>query len=711
MKSPIRLKPIFLINLFLFMQIMLTAQDWQWKWGAPGDKSLRFIDALHSMGTDHRNLFCTSFTYNDSIVLPDTTFCHNYNNPNISNVALAFYQNDGTYIDAVDIYTNVTGNILKALSCTDTSGNTYVAVEFQIRAYLNSVTVDHGPGPYPSTPDIFIAKLGPDREVKWVRLIWGTAQSKLQGLAISADQQIYVATFHYNNNITGADIYYFGQDSSHYFTNIESILKIDGEGNLKWRKEIRSEQMGAGAPKLFFTGEDGTIYDIVKARYDCYIDQDTLFVPSGHEPWVDFPCLLRFNPDGDFLGGKMIESLTNINDMKAGLDGALYFAGFFYDSTFIANDTLLVGADSIGYILGKTDENFEVGWYQATKVKSSQVNPMFHIVPDGDNLYFASTFFKTFQFAGQTFTFGTVRKPLIGKFLPDGTLDHYVIGQGLSEMYADDLVKDNCNNLLLTGRFSAEVYFGKDTLHGLYNSPYMGFLQVNAPLDPGLGQDTVGCSKLTLRAAPGFSYYSWNNGSSMTDSLEVTETGWVSVTVHNDHFCWATDSVFVTITIPPERLLGNDTMIYVNDSLPISLTVPYDHCLWSTGDTASTIMINGKELGLGKHTISVSIENGPCKVSDSIQITVAKNQGTEEMIEQELAFYPNPFDDKIMILLQQGVNKLSITDTDGKVIGTLSFDTPSSQFQELELSWLSKGIYIIQVSSGQNVYTGKMIKR
>jgi hypothetical protein len=90
---------------------------------------------------------------------------------------------------------------------------------------------------------------------------------------------------------------------------------------------------------------------------------------------------------------------------------------------------------------------------------------------------------------------------------------------------------------------------------------------------------------------------------------------------------------------------------------------------------------------------------------------VAKNQGTEEMIEQELAFYPNPFDRKIMILLHRGINKLSIADTDGKLLRILSFDTPSSQFQELELSWLSKGIYIVQVSSGQNVYTGKMIKR
>jgi hypothetical protein len=709
MKPFIHLNQLLTLSLFLFLSLPLKSQDWQWKWGAPNDKAFRSVQSLAPMGTDRSNRFCVAYGYSDSLFLHDTIFAHNTGKYS-SNTALAFYSTDGIFDKAIDLYTIPFGNIWNAVSRTDTSGNIYIASEFQIQAILMDTVINHGPAPHAETPDVFIAKLGPDMEIKWVRLIWGSSQATIEGFTIGSDQHIYISTSHYGNGGGTEIVNYFKQDSSQFTTTIQSIMKLDPDGNLSWRKEIKSGNPGADA-LAFFTGEDGNIYHLSNTAHSYSIGVDTVFIPSGHPKYTQFPCVLSFNPGGELIKGLMIDNGLYLTDLKVDLAGEMFFSGKYADTAYIANDTLIAGADSIGTLLGKANANFGVYWYQTVHTKSSQTLPFFQIAPQDGDLYFAATFTRTFDFAGHTFNFGYSKKPLIGQLIPGGILEHYTIGPGSSEMYAYNLISDNCKNLLLTGMFSGIAYFGRDTLHGFFGSQYMGFLQTHAPLDPGLGNDTIVCQRIVLHTGPGFNYYSWNNGVSMADSLEVNETGWYSLTVHNENNCWATDSVFVTITIPPDRLLGNDTTIYRRDSLLLNLTVPYDHCLWSTGDTTASVILKGSDLGVGRHTIFVSIESGPCEVSDSIQVTVTGNPGLNEIDQEAFSFYPNPVDANIMILLPQGNNKVHIYDTDGKILLSLSFHDESIHCHEIDLSFLPKGVYFLQLITGQKVRFGKLIKR
>lgn len=688
----------------------MNAQDWQWKWGAPTDKSFRYTNGIQSLGTDYANRFCVAYSYNDSLFLHDTVFGHNTTNPYTSNVALALYRNDGTFLRAIDLFSNANGNIWQTYSRTDSSGNMYIACEFQVRAFLNGAIINHGPGPYTETPDIFIAKLGTDMVVEWVKVIWGSTQATLAGFEVGNDQQIYLATSHYGNGGASEYVNYFGADSTYYHSTIYSILKINPQGNLLWRKEIGTENVSANFLR-FVTGQDGKIYHVSTTAGAYHIGPDTVLVPPGHPQNTQFLCLLSFNTDGDFLHGQMIDNRLNITDLKVDQAGEMYFSGIYWDTAYVANDTLVAGPDSTGSLLGKTDSNFNVLWYQDVKAKASLGTPVFHIVPDAGDLYFAATFIRTFQFAGQTFHFGNSRKPLIGKLLPGGILENFTVGQSSSDMYAYDLTADNCRNLLLTGMFTGKAFLGKDTLHGYLQSEFIGFLQVHPPPDPGLGNDTAVCRQLVLHAAPGLSYYSWNNGISTTDSIVVSATGWYSVTMHNENYCWATDSVFVTVTTPPEKLLGSDTSIYRRDSLMLKVTVPYDRCLWSTGDTTASVYLHGADLGVGDHTIFVSIDTGPCEVADSIHIAVTWSPGLEDQAGETCKFYPNPFRDNISILLPQGSNQVSISGPDGKQLLTFSFNNQTSQYHEIGLSSLPGGMFFLQVVSGQKVYVGKLVKQ
>lgn len=695
--------------MFLFSAMSSTAQEWQWKWGVPGDNSRPQIQEIQAIWTDYLNRSAMVYTYNDTLVLPDTNFIHTSLRPYNFNAAIAFYRHDGTFSNAVDISTSADGHIWNTLTRTDKAGNVYIACEFQVQAILNDSVINHGPAPWPETPDIFVAKLGPDNQVLWIRLILATSQSTLDGLEISADQQVYLATSHYANGAANQFVSFFGADSSSYSKSIQCILKITPEGSLEWRKEINTAN-GSGYGMNFLKGEDENLYHFSSTNGACYVGNDTVPIPPGYKPYSSFQCLMSFTPGGNFLAGKMLENRINIRDIKVDPAGDIFFSGLYWDTAFVANDTLLVGKDSIGSILGKATNNFDIQWFQSVKTKNTFVVPQFQIVPENGDLFFAATFMRTFQFAGQTFQFGNSRKVLIGKLLPGGILGQYFVGESSSEMTALDLAADNCHNLLLSGAFSGTLILGSDTLHGFANSKFVGFLQTHAPIDPALGNDTTVCQHITLHAAKGYPYYKWNHGTAASDSLLADQTGWYSVTVHDDQYCWGTDSVYILVKSPPVRVLGNDTIMYRKDSVFLHPVTPFDHCLWSTGDTTSSILIKGKQLGVGQHTIFITIRTGPCIVTDSIRIDVTWSPGMDDMTGNEIAVYPNPFSDHIMVRLKEGKCQLAVFNPEGKMVCSIVMPEGADNVQKIWFPDLLPGVYILQLITGEDVYYRKLVK-
>ena len=710
------MKQFFKINrlvytiIFLLSSFSMDAQDWEWKWGAPDDFTNKYITEIKSMGTDRMNRFCFALSYNDTLFIGDTLFAHYTGNPYISNVAVAFYRHDGKFLRAIDIYTNEYGNIWNGLSKTDSAGNVYIAFEFQQNAFLMDSLINHGgPGAYAYVPDILIAKLGPDFDIKWTRLIWGSNQSTVKGLEIDRDQQLIIATSHYGNGVTTEYVNFFGNDSSYYNGSIQNILKINQEGTLIWRKEIRSD-VGNTNQINFQNGEDGNFYFLSETQGAYYIGTDTVFFPSGLPVNTSLPCLLAFTSGGQFLRGQMIDTRLHLRELKVDLSGDLYFAGYYWDTLFIANDTLTAGADTLGSVIGKADSLFNVLWYQAVNTKSTLVIPEFQIVHDNGDLYFAGTFMRTFQFAGQTFQFGNNRKVLIGKLVEGGALASYLVGQASGVMNAFDLTGDNCRNLLLTGMFSGRAIFGNDTLDGFSQSKFMGFLQMQPPIDPGLGNDSVYCQSTTLHAVKGYSAYSWNNGLSTADSLEVNQTGWYTVTVADEHYCSGIDSVFITITSPPVIYLGKDVSIYRKDSLLLATPFVFEQCIWSTGDTTPAVIIRGKDLEIGSNPISVWVKAGPCTATDTMIVHVDWSPGFHEPVRNDMLLYPNPVDDFAMVLLKCGKNRISIQNLQGKTMWTENVESVIDQYHKIWLSFLPEGIYCIQIVTDTNTNREKFIK-
>jgi gliding motility-associated-like protein len=145
----------------------------------------------------------------------------------------------------------------------------------------------------------------------------------------------------------------------------------------------------------------------------------------------------------------------------------------------------------------------------------------------------------------------------------------------------------------------------KDTVHISF------YPEVTADV---LGNDTSACANSGLKIKtlnPFFSYH-WNTGSK-DRIVHPTHTGNYSVTVKNKFGCKKSDTMFVKIfPIPhPEILYDTDLDAFCkNPFVHLQAKGNFDHYLWSTGDTTSSIVTIHNEKDI--FTLLVSDSKG-CK--------------------------------------------------------------------------------------------------
>ncbi len=84
----------------------------------------------------------------------------------------------------------------------------------------------------------------------------------------------------------------------------------------------------------------------------------------------------------------------------------------------------------------------------------------------------------------------------------------------------------------------------------------------------------------------------------------------------------------------------------------------------------------------------------------------------EEDLNNVISIYPNPAEDLISIDLSslESVERIQLFDLSGKVVLETS-SVSNSQKSVLDLSELEKGVYIVRINSGSELYTQKIVKQ
>lgn len=216
--------------------------------------------------------------------------------------------------------------------------------------------------------------------------------------------------------------------------------------------------------------------------------------------------------------------------------------------------------------------------------------------------------------------------------------------------------------------------------------------------------------------------YTWNvptgwnitagNGTNQITVTVGNNNGTIKVTPNK--VCDGTpQTASATLAEVPNVSLGADTTICIYNSIILDAGSGYSNYLWSpNSETTQTITLNGETLGLGAHTIGVTVSNSfNCTGSDEIVITVEECSGIEEnnIIG---SIYPNPANEAINILFPSNQTdiRIVITDIAGKQVLTKYVESISQgEIINLPVSNFSKGTYTVNIISKHSNQTNLII--
>lgn len=597
-----------------------VSQEWHWLWGdKPGTTMGEGDLGVTIRGFDFHNNIYGSFLYNKTIYVHDTVFYHGDVN---GNYVFVRYDSTGKFDLPLDVWATWPEAVYNPFLGTDHDLNLYVGGSFVRGFHIQDTTFTFAPGTSIFHPEVFIAKLRFDYDVVWGGMISGSWQDDLTGLVVDRNDDIYLASHHIASPTWNSVVVFLGQDTTHVSAPFSAITKIDGDGNIIWKREIH----GYIHQLQLTMGQDGLIYYRGYSGDDLSIPgYGIITYPWVNEMWANF--IIAFDADGELVQAKYLNPKTRFFHFAVDKWSNKYISWGFQDTLLLGNDTIIAPPEETWQYIAKFDPEMEQPfWYQIVPREQGQTIYSLLPLPYEDHLIFTTCGDKNVTIGDTVLQLGNYyTKGIIGEFSETGQLVNIQTVSTQYNLCLYSSMLDNCGNLVAGGKFQGTAVFNQDTLISYYNpnkEPFVAKLQIHEPLDLNLGNDTTVCEEYVLYAPSGYETYIWNDSSTGQNWLDITETGNYVLQCATEEGCWGTDSVFITVHPGIDVTLPGDTTICLYDSILIAVEDGYASYLWSTGDTTSTISLAGTDLGAGEHRISLEVTDGPCIFMDSTAVTV-----------------------------------------------------------------------------------------
>jgi hypothetical protein len=172
--------------------------------------------------------------------------------------------------------------------------------------------------------------------------------------------------------------------------------------------------------------------------------------------------------------------------------------------------------------------------------------------------------------------------------------------------------------------------------------------------------------------------------------------------------CSNTDSTNITVHPVPIISLGNDTTLCAQSSIVLDAGSGLTSYIWSTGDTTQSILADSSGHGLTTVSYMVTGTNSfGCASSEDILITFDICSSINSNPDQSsLLVFPNPFNDQLFILSNEGNFKASMFDIMGKLVYSEEFSETNVVIQPI----LASGIYFLRVEINSSKQTIKLVK-
>ncbi|NQU33111.1 MAG: T9SS type A sorting domain-containing protein [Bacteroidetes bacterium] len=701
----------FLLSFFLitFLFISGYCQSWEPEWGA-GNTQKDANTWSNVLGIDFQNNIYSGTQFGDSIFIGDTLFTNSFSYYyDWGNWAIAKYNNNGEFVTAFDLTSSLYTDISNVVLATDIDLNIYIACEYRYLVNILDTTIYSGTDSLLGAPEVFIAKLSPSLKIEWIRAIHSTSQDVCNDIVVTSDGFLYVPVKHYGSGYQTDTVNYFNQDSAIYGYTLCSLLKMDLDGNLVWRRELTSPGPSIDMRELNIDSE-GNILIVGQVRDEIYFSGDTIVHPHTGEN-VSLPYILEIDQSGNLISGIIPDWQMYFSDTDIDEYGNFYLAGGIWDTIVFGSDTINKHEDSTVNIIAKLNSNFEPIWYETIKVISSQESYNFHIDLLSDSLFFAVRCKATFSIFDTVFYLGPRYKAFIGQLTPEGELFKYGLVESTNGLSPTSFMLDNCNNIIISGKFVGQAYFQNDTIQANSNSAFDGITaKVNrhSCCEFDFGSDTVVCDGLTLYGPDGFTNYYWNDSLTTQNWFDISESGKYIMVCNNDNGCWVTDSIYVDVQVGFDISIGQDTVITMNNTLILSVPDVYDGYLWSTGSTDNSIQVTGDSFGLGDWNIWAQVTQGVCTAFDTINLSVI--DAISEFQSIGVIVYPNPVTDRLFLISEKKIEKFEIVDYQGRIIIARTNQDYMSSPVQINLSNIQSGVYFIRLYFEDVAAIGKIIK-
>jgi hypothetical protein len=161
--------------------------------------------------------------------------------------------------------------------------------------------------------------------------------------------------------------------------------------------------------------------------------------------------------------------------------------------------------------------------------------------------------------------------------------------------------------------------------------------------------------------------------------------------------------------------LGGQDTLRPGDTLVLDAGEGFEQYFWNTGDTTRRVKIAYEDYPVGLKVFTVVGVVHGCSSTGEKEVLFLDVSGVEEKEKGDFTLFPNPSSGMVTVRLKGVLTEasLKVYDLTGKTVFTKVLKRGSSDLsmkENLDLSFLHQGIYLVELKSNKVHYFKKLIR-
>ncbi len=645
---------------------------------------------------------------------------------------------------------------------TDTEGNIYIG-----GAYSGDLIGKRKLADSNGKQDLFVAKYTQKGKLKWLWDAGGTQADKLTAMYITANNELIIGGI-----ITGeAEV---GKEKLEGENKKLILCKLNSDGKLQWIKKIpiehpasmyqiyHSQTAGifvAGTFKktftidnkkikskgkediflAYFTGsgelkelksfgskakdvitslagiDNGKIYMAISYQGELVLDDNKLDVPANKTGSVIMVLnhQLGLNEFYEFGNTSYIE----LTALAPTVNGDLYVSGNFTHS-FQYKEHELASKGAMDFFAAKLDTLGKPLWIKSYGSPYTDyanhilLNPVGGIMLNGtfnDTLVLDTMQLSALKGKATAF---------VSQINPQGTVIWAESIGGKNNVSSNHSTLDKQGNIFLSGSFKNNIKNERFNLKSQGEEDIFIAKYHNCPDHPNVIKgETYICKygETELKIEGKYENISWNNGLSTDKKITISEPGTYFVEMTDAYACLVRDTIEINLKPGPLFNLGNDTILFTDQSITLQGPEGMESYLWHNNYTMPVQYISSQ--GEYNHQIDVwlnVVDSLNCEYTDSLLVKFEVRTPFIDIKEaHDLVVYPNPVYDFIkwsLICERKTSLRVELTSIEGQIVYSEEvYNYLSGQTKKIPVHDLPAGSYYLGIGNKKEKLTTTVV--